>query len=44
MAARVFFGVLALLVMGIVVSSCGTLESGNVGIRTTLGKVSSEEL
>jgi regulator of protease activity HflC (stomatin/prohibitin superfamily) len=44
MAARVFFGVLALIVMGVVVSSCGTLESGNVGIRTTLGKVSSEEL
>jgi regulator of protease activity HflC (stomatin/prohibitin superfamily) len=44
MAARVFFGVLALLVMAIVVSSCGTLESGNVGIRTTLGKVSPEEL
>jgi regulator of protease activity HflC (stomatin/prohibitin superfamily) len=44
MAARVFFGVLALLVMAIVVSSCGTLESGNVGIRTTLGKVNPEEL
>jgi regulator of protease activity HflC (stomatin/prohibitin superfamily) len=25
-------------------SSCGTVESGNVGIRTTLGKVSAEEV
>lgn len=44
MAARIFFGFLALLAVAIGVTSCGTLESGNVGIRTTLGKVSSEEL
>ena len=43
-ARRFFFGFLALIAVAIGVTSCGTLESGNVGIRTTLGKVSSEEL
>lgn len=34
--------VVLLAVLGF--SSCGTIESGNVGIRTTLGKVSTEEV
>jgi len=36
----------AIVVLGLVfaVSSCGTIESGNVGIRTTLGKVSADEV
>ena len=38
--------VAALVVLAVVVgfTSCGTIESGNVGIRTTLGKVSPEEI
>jgi regulator of protease activity HflC (stomatin/prohibitin superfamily) len=41
---RVIAGVVlvALAVLGF--SSCGTIESGNVGVRTTLGKVSPDEL
>lgn len=35
---------LAVLVVLVGVSSCGTLETGNVGIRTTLGTVSAEEI
>jgi len=36
----------ALVVLAVVVgfTSCGTIESGNVGIRTTLGKVSPDEI
>jgi regulator of protease activity HflC (stomatin/prohibitin superfamily) len=33
---------LVLLVLGI--TSCGTIETGNVGVRTTLGKVNPEEV
>ncbi len=44
MAKRIIAGVLALLAVALLATSCGTLESGNVGVRTTLGKVSSEEL
>lgn len=38
--------VAALVVLAVVVgvTSCGTIESGNVGIRTTLGKVNPEEI
>jgi regulator of protease activity HflC (stomatin/prohibitin superfamily) len=44
MLVRVLSGVL--LVVGVVVmlASCGTIESGNVGVRTTLGKVNPEEV
>ncbi len=38
---------LALVLMALVAagaSSCGTIESGNVGVRTTLGKVNPEEI
>lgn len=37
------FIVLALLVL-LGVTSCGTIETGNVGVRTTLGKVSADEV
>lgn len=40
--AAVAVAVVLLLVAGF--SSCGTIESGNVGIRTTLGKVSADEI
>jgi len=37
---------LALLAVGVLLAatSCGTIESGNVGVRTTLGKVNPEEV
>ena len=34
----------AIILIGIAVSTCGTIESGNVGLRTTLGKVSPDEI
>jgi regulator of protease activity HflC (stomatin/prohibitin superfamily) len=38
-------GILALvLVLAAAITSCGTIESGNVGVRTTLGKVNLEEV
>jgi regulator of protease activity HflC (stomatin/prohibitin superfamily) len=45
--SRVIQGVLAAITVLAVltgVASCGTLETGNVGIRTTLGTVSAEEI
>lgn len=40
--------VIAFIVVGLVVllgaTSCGTIETGNVGVRTTLGKVNPEEI
>jgi len=41
---RIVLAVLTLLVVAIGVTSCGTIESGNVGVRTTLGKVSLDEV
>lgn len=39
---------IAVLVLGLVVlvsvTSCGTIESGHMGVRTTLGKVNAEEV
>lgn len=38
-------GALALLaILATAMSSCGTIETGNVGVRTTLGKVGMEEV
>ncbi len=34
----------ALILIAILAGSCGTIETGNVGLRTTLGKVSPEEI
>ena len=44
MIVRAVLAVIVVLGMVLAVSSCGTIESGNVGIRTTLGKVSAEEV
>jgi regulator of protease activity HflC (stomatin/prohibitin superfamily) len=41
---RAVVAVVVVLVAVAGFSSCGTVESGNVGIRTTLGKVSPEEV
>jgi regulator of protease activity HflC (stomatin/prohibitin superfamily) len=41
---RVLLGLVLLAVVLLAVTSCGTVESGNVGIRTTLGKVNPEEI
>ena len=41
---RAVAAVVVVLVVVAGFSSCGTVESGNVGIRTTLGKVSPEEV
>lgn len=44
MIPRLIAAVLALLAIGLALTSCGTIESGNVGVRTTLGKVNPEEV
>ncbi len=43
-ASRIFGIVLILALAAIGITSCGTVESGNVGVRTTLGKVNPEEV
>lgn len=44
MIARAVSAVLVVIAVLLVLSSCGTIESGHVGVRTTLGKVNPEEL
>jgi regulator of protease activity HflC (stomatin/prohibitin superfamily) len=44
MIPRLIAAVLALIAIGLALTSCGTIESGNVGVRTTLGKVNPEEV
>lgn len=44
MISRIVIGVLVVLAAVIGLSSCGTVETGNVGVRTTLGKVSMDEI
>ncbi len=41
---RVVAGLVLVAVVGLGLSSCGTIGSGNVGVRTTLGKINPEEL
>jgi len=41
---RVAAGAVVIVVVLIGATSCGTLESGNVGVRITLGKVNPEEI
>jgi regulator of protease activity HflC (stomatin/prohibitin superfamily) len=41
---RIAAGVLVLLAALLALASCGTIETGNVGVRTTLGKVNPEEV
>ena len=44
MVKRVLFGVVLLAGLLVALTSCGTVESGNVGVRTTLGKVAPDEV
>ena len=44
MILRLLAGLAAVAAVVLAVTSCGTIESGNVGIRTTLGKVAADEL
>lgn len=41
---RVLVVVVVLAAVGFGVTSCGTIESGNVGVRTTLGQVNLDEI
>ncbi|NDY93833.1 SPFH domain-containing protein [Ideonella livida] len=41
---QVLVPVVALAALGLVVSTAGTIQTGNVGIRTTLGIISQEEI
>jgi regulator of protease activity HflC (stomatin/prohibitin superfamily) len=41
---KITFAVIALSLLGLAMGSCGTIETGNVGIRTTLGKVAPDEI
>ena len=44
MWGRIVAGILLLAVVVLAATSCGTIETGNVGVRTTLGKVNPEEV
>ena len=44
MVKRILSGIALLLGALALLTSCGTVESGNVGVRTTLGKVNPEEV
>lgn len=44
MVQRIIAAIAVLLVTAFALTSCGTIESGNVGVRTTLGKVNTEEV
>jgi regulator of protease activity HflC (stomatin/prohibitin superfamily) len=44
MWTRIVVGVAVVLVAALAVTSCGTIETGNVGVRITLGKVNPEEV
>lgn len=45
---RIALRIIGFIVLGLLllvgVTSCGTIETGNVGVRTTLGKVSADEV
>jgi regulator of protease activity HflC (stomatin/prohibitin superfamily) len=41
---RVIAGIVVAALILVAATSCGTLETGNVGVRTTLGKVDMEEV
>ncbi|MDT7839020.1 SPFH domain-containing protein [Aquabacterium sp. OR-4] len=44
MRSRGVAGLVLVVAVGLGLSSCGTIGSGNVGVRTTLGKINPEEL
>ena len=43
-AGTVFAGLIAVMLMALALASCGTIQSGNVGVRATLGKVNMDEM
>jgi regulator of protease activity HflC (stomatin/prohibitin superfamily) len=43
-AVRVALAIFVIAVVAVGATSCGTIESGNVGVRTTLGKVNPDEI
>lgn len=43
-AIRVVMALVLALVVLVGFTSCGTIETGNIGVRTTLGKVNAEEI
>jgi regulator of protease activity HflC (stomatin/prohibitin superfamily) len=43
-AINILMSVLVLVLAGVLLSSCGTVESGHVGVRSTLGKVDAVEV
>lgn len=43
-AIRIATALVVIAAIGLGVTSCGTIETGNVGVRTTLGKVDLEEI
>ena len=43
-AIRVVMAIVLALVVLMGFTSCGTIETGNIGVRTTLGKVNAEEI
>lgn len=43
-ALRIGIALIVITALLLGVTSCGTIESGNVGVRTTLGKVNPEEI
>jgi len=44
MWGRIVAGLVLLVVVVLAATSCGTIETGNVGVRTTLGKVNPDEV
>lgn len=44
MARRIILTLVLLALIGVGATSCGTIETGNVGVRTTLGKVAADEV
>lgn len=43
-AIRIATALVVIVAVGLGVTSCGTIETGNVGVRTTLGKVDLDEI
>ena len=43
-AIRIVLGIALIVGVLLTATSCGTIESGNVGVRTTLGKVNPDEI
>lgn len=44
MAQRIILTLVLVVLVGLGATSCGTIETGNVGVRTTLGKVAADEV